>query len=186
MHEATISGAKGTSSKSDHVADELLPVAQQSSGNGGASCNGGEGKCLSAKDLMGSQVQAASDAAFERGHSSAAMAGRWVSRARSGEWRLYHGNRSEELRFVHVLDRYRRASGDNTQGMQPGGSGCATAQMAGGGETRGRHFMCRSLCAWLSPQLCSPHRCFPVAANALLATLQGGRCPSKCTDYGTR
>lgn len=38
--------------------------------------DGAEEPKLSAKDLMGSQVQTASAAAFERGHASAAMAGR--------------------------------------------------------------------------------------------------------------
>ncbi|CDJ46212.1 hypothetical protein, conserved [Eimeria brunetti] len=97
VHEATMSGVKGTSCKADLYSDALLPLAQPRSEKGESLCNGyADGKGRSAKDLMGSQVQTASQAAFERGHSSAAMAGSFA----------FHAG-VDRLVLTHFSQRYR-------------------------------------------------------------------------------
>lgn len=75
-----MSGAKGTSSKSeepdlDAILDE--EVFKKNSRGESTRASVGQGQ-LRAKDLMGPNVQSVSNEAFERGHSSAAMAGRCV------------------------------------------------------------------------------------------------------------
>ncbi|CDI86557.1 hypothetical protein, conserved [Eimeria praecox] len=110
VHEATMSGVKGTSCKSDPDSDALLPLAQPRPEKGEGLYNGdGEGKACSAKDLMGSQVQTASEAAFERGHSSAAMAGSFAFRAGAGRLVLTHFSQryrgDPALRSVLAMER---------------------------------------------------------------------------------
>ncbi|CDI83497.1 hypothetical protein, conserved [Eimeria acervulina] len=110
VHEATMSGVKGTSCRSDPYSDALLPLDQPrlEKGEGLSRCYG-EFKGRSAKDLMGSQVQAASEAAFERGHSSAAMAGSFAFRAGAGRLVLTHFSQryrgDPALRSVLAMER---------------------------------------------------------------------------------
>ncbi|CDJ31657.1 Zinc phosphodiesterase ELAC protein 1, related [Eimeria mitis] len=110
VHEATMSGVKGTSCKSDPYSDTLLPLAPPMLEKGEGLYNGyGEGTGCSAKDLMGSQVQTASEAAFERGHSSAAMAGSFAFRAGAARLVLTHFSQryrgDPALRSVLAMER---------------------------------------------------------------------------------
>ncbi|KAL8455681.1 hypothetical protein Emag_000503 [Eimeria magna] len=74
VHEATMSGVKGTSSKADDSVDPLPPAIKSKCLPGEDSSAAAEAR-ITAKDLMEPHVRAASAAAFERGHASAAMAG---------------------------------------------------------------------------------------------------------------
>ncbi|OEH75401.1 zinc phosphodiesterase elac protein 1 related protein [Cyclospora cayetanensis] len=91
VHEATMSGTKGTSSKSETFLDPLLPMVQPSSAQEAVpACGYGEQDSRSTTDLMGRQVKTASEAAFERGHSSAAMAGSFAARVGASRLLLTH------------------------------------------------------------------------------------------------
>ncbi|CDJ66825.1 hypothetical protein, conserved [Eimeria necatrix] len=108
VHEATMSGVKGTSSKWDPCTESLQPKPHPGQGEG--HLNGhAEGKALSAKDLMGAHVQTASQAAFERGHSSAAMAGSFAFRAGAARLLLTHFSQRYRgdpfLRSVLTMER---------------------------------------------------------------------------------
>ncbi|KAL8452385.1 hypothetical protein Emed_001390 [Eimeria media] len=89
VHEATMSGVKGTSSKVDDSVDPLPPAIKSKCLPGEVSAATAEGR-VTAKDLMEPHVQAASAAAFERGHASAAMAGAFAASVGASRLILTH------------------------------------------------------------------------------------------------
>ncbi|KAL8430779.1 hypothetical protein Efla_004015 [Eimeria flavescens] len=109
VHEATMSGVKGTSSKTEEPADPLPPVAKASKTSGETHPGASAAARAAARDLMGPHVQAASAAAFERGHASAAMAGSFAAAIAASRLILTHFSQRYRgdgaLRSVLTMER---------------------------------------------------------------------------------
>ncbi|KAL8434312.1 hypothetical protein ACSSS7_003256 [Eimeria intestinalis] len=108
VHEATMSGVKGTSSKADDSVDPLPPAVKYKGLPGEVSSAIAKAR-VTAKNLMEPHVQAASAAAFERGHASAAMAGSFAASVGASRLILTHFSQryrgDAALRSVLTMER---------------------------------------------------------------------------------
>ncbi|KAL8275099.1 hypothetical protein Esti_000978 [Eimeria stiedai] len=109
VHEATMSGVKGTSSKPDDPVDPLPPAVKSKCLPGEKLSSAIAEARITAKDLMEPHVQTASSAAFERGHASAAMAGSFAASVGASRLILTHFSQryrgDAALRSVLTMER---------------------------------------------------------------------------------